>query len=106
MSIMDLRECMRLKLSSLERPHTFHGFYKERYAFLPEVIGSDGNRVTGNITTSKPSPFQNGNIGNTMIFSKVIGRGETMPPTSNNNYIITLFSGHYLSRQVTNFYVW
>jgi hypothetical protein len=82
-------EYIRLKFKSFANPfETGHAFDKKGQALITQVIRPDGHRVTGNIAAAKPSFFQNCNIGNAVVFGKVMGGGKAMPARANDQNVI------------------
>ncbi len=59
-----------------------------------QIVGADD----GGVSTTAPTPnvpfVQNRYIGNPIVSGQVIGRGQTVYPTANDNHIIALF--HWL----------
>ena len=67
-----------------------HAFDKEGDALVAQIIGPDGHGVSGNIAAAKPPFFQNRDIGDAMIFGKIMGSCKTMPPSPNDQHVIFL----------------
>ncbi len=56
-----------------------------------EVVRANDGGVASRVAAAQPALFQHGDIGDAKIFTKVIGRGQTMPARAHDDHIVCLF---------------
>src|SRR5207249_10211055 len=68
-------------------PH-FQGLLVQMGALVPEIIGAHDGSVSTDAAAPEPALFEHGDIGDAVFLGKVVGGGQAMAASSDNNHII------------------
>ena len=66
----------------------FQRQFIELSCFIPEIVGPDNGGIATRITAAKITLLDDSDIGNAVLFGKVVGRCEAMPTATDNNHVI------------------
>src|SRR6266550_4044476 len=66
----------------------FERVFVDRGALVPEVVGADDRGVAGHVAACKPAALEHRNVGDAVVFRKVIRRGETMAAGAHDDDLV------------------
>ena len=78
-------EVLRHRL--IERPRLFI----DRSRAVLQVVGADDRCVPPGVAAAKPALFNHRDIGDAVVFAKVVGSGEAMSARAHDDHIVFLF---------------
>src|SRR5207245_7779509 len=68
-----------------------HGVLVNRGALIPQVVGANDRGVAGHVAPGEPAAFKNGDIGDSVVASQVVGGGEAVPAPAHDHDVVRAF---------------
>ncbi|MNN23296.1 hypothetical protein D3C81_1366890 [compost metagenome] len=70
-----------------------HGVLVQVRRLVPQVVGTHDGGVTGGVAAAQVALLDHGNVGDAVLFGQVVGRGQAMAATADDNHVVDLFRG-------------
>ena len=69
----------------------FHRFDVKGDAFVTHVVGTNGDRIAGDVATAEPATFEYRHVGNAVILRQVISGCQAMPAGADDDDFVAFF---------------
>ncbi len=69
----------------------FHRVFVQVRRLVPQVVGAHDGGVAGGVAAAQPALLDHRDIGDTVLLGQVVGSGQAMPATADDDHVVDLF---------------